>query len=48
MSDQNKSDEEKKKEEDYELRIDDACQRGVVKVPKDKEKKDRPPDWSWV
>lgn len=35
MSDDNKTDEEKKKkEEDYELRIDDACQAGVVRVPK--------------
>ena len=41
MSDQNKSDGEKKKDEekDYELRIDPYCSNGVIRVPKDKENK---------
>lgn len=38
MTDQDKRDEKNKEKVEYEYRIDDACQRGVVKVPKEKKK----------
>lgn len=39
MADQNEDD--KKEEEEYDWVIDNACQAGVVKVPRKKEEKDK-------